>query len=70
MTFNLVIAIDVARKYLPEQFLWHIFKGLMEAAKTMETGPFEYVDKFGKPFPDSYIVHCDIKPENGEWVPP
>jgi hypothetical protein len=41
----------------------------MEAAKTMETGPFEYLDTFGKSFPHSYIVHCDIKPENSEWGP-
>lgn len=49
--------------------MWHIFKGLMEAAKTMETGPFEYLGEFGKKFPNSYIIHCDIKPENSEYVP-
>ena len=59
-------SIDRGRQYLPEQFLWHTFKGLMEAAKTMQEGPFEVMDGFGKRYPDSYVVHCDIKPENSE----
>jgi len=41
----------------------------MEAAKTMECGPFEYLGEFGKEFPNSYIIHCDIKPENSKYVP-
>ena len=57
---------DLGSQYLPEQFLWHIFKGLMEAAKTLEAGPFEKMAGFGQPFPNSYMVHCDIKPENSE----
>jgi serine/threonine protein kinase len=68
--FNPTNSFDDDRRYLPEPFLWHVFKGLMEAAKTMETGPFEYLDKFGKRFDSSYIVHCDIKPENSELLCP
>lgn len=50
-------------------FLWHLFKGLMKAAKAMEEGGFEQLAQFGTPFPDSYLIHCDIKPENGKGLP-
>ena len=37
----------------------------MNAAKAIEEGPFEELETFGKRFNGAYIVHCDIKPENG-----
>jgi len=51
--------------YFPEEFLWHIFHGLSEAALALRTGPFR--DRINGEIygaADAFVVHFDLKPEN------
>jgi serine/threonine protein kinase len=52
--------------YLPEEFLWHTFHGLVATALRLETGPFQdFVT--GKTYEnegEKVVVHFDLKPEN------
>ena len=50
------------RQYFPESFLWHVFKDLMGAVKTMGKGPFR--DEAWKQDRALEMVHFDIKAEN------
>jgi hypothetical protein len=48
----------------PEEFLWHTFHGLAQAALVMGQGPFRDL-KTNKPTKHR-LLHLDIKPANGK----
>lgn len=48
--------------YLPEEFLWHVFHSLANAATTMEQGPFTHLES--EEAIDWSVTHLDIKPDN------
>lgn len=52
----------------PEPFLWHVFLHLAEACLKFEHGPFKSVtsSKFGDSLKDGYLLHADLKTDNGE----
>jgi hypothetical protein len=51
----------------PEPFLWHIFYHLIQGCKTFEEGPWRSLSRnsFGDELDDGYLLHGDIKPDNG-----
>jgi hypothetical protein len=53
----------LSRHYPPEEFLWHTFHGLAQAALVMGQGPFRDL-KTMKPT-KRRLLHLDIKPTNG-----
>lgn len=54
----------------PEPFLWHVFSYLAEACLHFEQGPFRGVtnDKFGNRLNNGYLLHTDLKTDNGEYL--
>lgn len=48
--------------YFPEDFLWHVFHGLANAALTLHEGPFHGLD--GGFIEGPYVLHFDLKPSN------
>ena len=55
-------------QYLPELFLWKVFRQLVEAMRVLDNGTYDALDSvnFGRPLRDSFILHCDIKPMNSK----
>ena len=56
-------------QYLPEAFLWHCFRALAMAAKTMAEGGFRHAENSRQQNWDSYVLHTDIKPQNRKYWP-
>lgn len=54
--------------HFPEAFLWQVFYYLVEGCVKFETGPFKNLaaSRFGQDFPEAYLLHNDIKPDNSE----
>lgn len=51
--------------YFPEEFLWHIFHGLANAALKMEVGPFQdFVTRHIYEPQTAFVLHLDLKPGN------
>jgi hypothetical protein len=54
----------VDRERIPEAFIWQAFHDLALAAYHMSTVRFDDVSNPGR---DPYVLHLDLKHENGEY---
>lgn len=54
----------VDRERIPEEFIWQAFNDLALAAYHMSTVRFDDVSNPGR---DPYVLHLDLKHENGEY---
>ena len=69
MSFSGFMVTNRYRQTIPEAFIWYVFYALAKGLVNMEQGPFGDYLRPTYHTNGAYVIHRDMKPDNGRCRP-